>query len=470
MAAFSNIDSLDLGSLLQTVYTNGVRNQISEDFRDFEYVSRLRLKAGQGRTLNYQLQTAYGLAATQSRNPGTRYSFPRRQRSTIAEYEARLKEKATTIDIDLSQWERELATQEKYAESFALEVQSKAIGGKRLIAAEFHRDGTGVIGEIESAGAFSASGTVITIKSGAADPGHVGMFMEDDLLICTDNDGSARGPGTTTNFYAWKVTNKDRANNTVTIEPVDANGANDADAADPTFAATNVFYRVGDPALNDVGTSDNSSVTSSLDLSSISDYGSAGFDIAGIDAFAQNDGRTVNGVTLSGANAATVKTLSNNESLDVRFIQQLMSDVKIRVGAGAYKWKMMTLSPEAADTLIDSREADRRFHTAMDNTRGVETFYYQHRTDKLEIYESEFCKPASLYILPEATDGKKVIEYWGTDWENVRGPKDMGQFHLSVNSSGEYENAAVSFMKVKHQCVCLHAAAIGRLNGFSVIS
>jgi len=56
--SFSNIDTLNLGNLLQIVFSDGVRNQISVDFRDFEMVKRAKVGNSVARELRFMFQTA----------------------------------------------------------------------------------------------------------------------------------------------------------------------------------------------------------------------------------------------------------------------------------------------------------------------------------------------------------------------------------------------------------------------------
>ena len=49
-----------LGKLLQIVYSEGVRNQISEDFRDWEAVSKLKVSDEAARSLGCTCDDAAG--------------------------------------------------------------------------------------------------------------------------------------------------------------------------------------------------------------------------------------------------------------------------------------------------------------------------------------------------------------------------------------------------------------------------
>ncbi len=60
----SQIDvAANLGKLLQIVYSNGVINQLSEDFRDWDAVTKLKVSDEAARSVNFMMQTGYGPSA-----------------------------------------------------------------------------------------------------------------------------------------------------------------------------------------------------------------------------------------------------------------------------------------------------------------------------------------------------------------------------------------------------------------------
>jgi len=84
--SFSNIDSLNLGQLLQIVFSDGVRNQISVDFRDFEMVKRAKVGNSVARELRFMFQTSLGAGAVQYHKPSVAdRAFPAAQQVTIGE-------------------------------------------------------------------------------------------------------------------------------------------------------------------------------------------------------------------------------------------------------------------------------------------------------------------------------------------------------------------------------------------------
>lgn len=462
--AFSNIDpGLNLGHFLQIVFSDGVRNQISEDFRDWEMIRSAKVSDTGAREIRFLFQKALGPAAIQYRNPGSSgREFPSAQQISTNENTAKLKEIDGTIELEYNLYKRALKSPEKYAEPLAREIQSKAISCKRRLAADLYADGTGVIGQLPASSVAVQSPAsdkiVVTLESSDSARGHIGFFEFDDILLLRAEDGSASALDTNlaTEPAFFKVVSKDRLNNQVVLQGLDSSlasaGTISSVSVQPT--AGDVFYRYGQPTIPD--------------LTSIGDYGTATEVIPGLESLTANDGRLIHGITMEGSCAGS-RYDAGNDPLDVRHIHAAMDQGKIAVGQGAYSWKMMCMAPEAAAHLIESRETDRRFHSVMDETRGVKKFVYQHFTDPLEVYTSEYCPKKRIYIKPEARSGQKVLEYWGTDFESVKLP-GMGPdgFMLKPHTSGGYQNTVVSYMNAYGTLICKHPAAINVVKNFSL--
>jgi hypothetical protein len=168
---------------------------------------------------------------------------------------------------------------------------------------------------------------------------------------------------------------------------------------------------------------------------------------------------------MSGVTAGSQVDASGNP-LDVSQIQELMSNVKTIVGQSAYSWKQLVMAPEALDSLIESRETDRRFNSVEDTTRGARKFVYQHQNDSLECITSEYVQKKLVYALPEAKSGQKVIESYMTDFEPVTMGNQMSEFHLKPVSGG-YQRSVVSFMQAMGTLVVKHPASIAVLKNFA---
>jgi hypothetical protein len=456
--AFSNVDQLNLGNLLQIVFSNGVRNQISVDFRDFEMVKRAKVGNSLARELRFMFQSSLGAAAIQYRNPGTSgRSFPQSQQSGINEFTAKFKELNATIELEYNLWDRARKSPEKYAEPLALEIDSKASAAKRRIAADLYGDGTGVVATVASAAVTSPASNrlVFTLSSASSARGHAGMAEFGDILILREPDATASALDTSlaTEPVYFRVVDRDRLNRTITVECLDANLAPTATitsiSVQPT--ANDVFYRYGQPTIPD--------------LTAIADFGTATEVMAGLESLVAGDGRVVHGITMSGATAGTRYDAGANP-LDVKHIQRVMSQAKVRVGQDRYKWKMMSMAPESLDALIESRETDRRFITKEDAARGAKSFVYLHQNDELECYTSEFCLPSRVYILPETKASEKVLEFHGSDFETVKA-QGMGDFHLKPASGGGHVNNVISYLQAIGVLICKHPASVAVIENFT---
>lgn len=460
--AISNIDSsnIALGKILQIAFSNGLRTQISEDFRDFEYIKRAKVSDTEARSLRFMFQNSLNPSSIQSRNPGvSNRAFPRGFQPTIQENEAFFKELNATIEIEYNLYSRAKKSPEKYAEPLAAILSSTMSSAKRHYAKVLWLDGTGVLGTVASAAVTSPASNELTFSLQTSDTarGHVGSFEFGDILVLRTvaNGTSALDTSLATEPAYWKVTRKSRQNAQVGLQGLDSSFAPVASitAVSVQPAATDVFYKYDQQVIADLTA-----------LSGV-DYGTATSEIVGMETLAANDGRLVHGITMSGVTGGSEYD-AGAAALDVTHIQKAMDQVKINVGQDRYRWKQLVMAHEGHSALIDSRETDRRFISVDDNKRGVKYFAYQHGNDTLECVSSEFVQPKRIYAMPEQKGGEKVLEMHGSDFETVKG-EDMNDFHLKV-SGGTHVNNMVSYMQSVAVLICKHPAAIMRIRNFTV--
>lgn len=459
--SFNNIDQLALGNILQIAFTDGIRNQISSDFRDFEMIKRLRTGNTLARELRFMFQTAYGVSAIQYRDPGTsNRAFPRADQASISEKTAKFKELNATIELEYNLWERANQSPEKYGMPLALEIDSKASASKRRLASDLYGDGSGVIGQLPAASASLTSPTsnslVFQLSVLDSARGHVGSFEFNDILILRTAAGAASALDTNlaTEPVYWLVLDKNRDLDQVTLRGLDVNFAPVATITAITTqpAINDVFYRFGQPTIPDL-------------TAAIADYGTLTEVMAGLQSLAAADGRVVHGITMSGATKASEQDCSANP-IDVKYIQKAMDRVKVNVGQDRYKWKQLLQAPETQASLIESRETDRRFISIDDNKRGVKVFAYVHGNDTLECVTSEYCPKKRIYMIPEMKAGEKVVEFHGSDFKTVKGP-GMSDFNLKPASSGGYVNTVVSYLQAVGVMIAKHPAAIAVVRNFT---
>ena len=86
----NQFDSLPLGLILQIAFSDGIRNQISTDFRDYEMVKRAKVGNSLARELRFMFQSSLGPAAIQYSAVGDpSRAFPDSQNIAINEYTAK---------------------------------------------------------------------------------------------------------------------------------------------------------------------------------------------------------------------------------------------------------------------------------------------------------------------------------------------------------------------------------------------
>lgn len=457
--AINNIESVSLGKILQIAFSDGVRLQISEDFKDWEMVNRFKMPISPSREFRFMFQNSLNPSSVSSRNPGrgAAGSFPLGFQPSVEEYSAQMKMMEATIEIGYDLWDRAKKSPEKYIQPLEMIISSTMTSTKRHLGAQLYGDGTGVLGTVASAAVTSPASNklVFTLSSANAARGGVNLFEYNDILVLKNAAGtsSALDSSLGTEPVYWQVVEKDRDNNTVTLKGLDSAFADvatvSAISVQPT--AGDVFYKFQQQIIPNLG--------------SIADYGLATDALAGLESLAAHDGRVIHGISMAGATASSFLD-ANGNPLDVKHIHKALDKVKLAVGAH-YKFPQMVMSPEAIYTLIESRETDRRFQTVEDNKRGVKSFAYIHGNDTVECVSSEFCGLKRIYMIPEGkASGAKVLAYGGSDFEPIRA-QNGDEFRLKVDANG-YKPAMQSVMHGYGVLICNHPAAIARVENFTV--
>jgi hypothetical protein len=458
------ITDLALGKLLQISFSSGVFDQLSTEHAEFQMVQQMKVASNPVRQHQYMVQTGRGPAGVQFANPGDNTQpFPKPQASKIQEGIATFKEINATVEVDANLLERARQSIDKYGEPLMLEMDGKQVEVKRLIAKMLHGDGTGVVctsagAPVETKSGANITSILLTIRDNTGDRGGIGNLAYDDLLVVKTSDGSTdRAPTETagTQFYAWKVSDFSRAGlgaSTVTLIPVDSSGVAVPDITACNIVAGDVLYR--NPSSSAVFPT----------FASISDYGTASEVFPGLESLLANDGRVVNGLTMSGAFSGTRKS-GGAGTLDITMLHSLMDNVKVRVGQSAYSWRKAICSPEAAAVLVEARSTDRRFNAATDTDSGVTKFTYSHYKDGIELIISEFCKLNRVWVIPEGKNGKKVLEARITPIGPIKADGQL--FRMTPTEAGFYRRLQAHLMG--HLSVyATHPAACGVLENFII--
>ncbi len=403
-----------LDKLLDIIFTKQCTYIANRDAAEWDMIKKVKASDPIARSTRFRLIEGLGFAAAAAgRDTGAQYNYPRARLSDVREYEANYKTKTTTVGITWDLWNQaKLAKDKKALEPLLVETESKATANTRIISAEFWTDGTGVRGTVLSVNqAAIATGSItVTLEDLDATRGHANLFEYTDVLVAKTVTGTAQttpsGAGAAS-LYGYQVTAVDYVNQTVTFDLVDENLVVITNITNTNLAATNVFYRVdGQQSFPDL-----------TNNASIGDYGLATQIMPGMETLAADDGRTVFGMTMSGIRAGT-QVDAGGDPFDALMIDEVLAVGANRVGASRFKYAQMVMDDFTHRQLIDSRETDRYFTSAEDNTRGTSYFAYKWRDQKVRAVISQYVR-RRVWLLPELTSKEKVLEYHGTDWQPV---------------------------------------------------
>lgn len=457
--AFNNITSQTLGDFLQIVFTDGIRVQISEDFRDWEMVSRLRSSESSPRELRFMLQSDFGPAAIQWKDPGSGGTFPGASQVTTTEYAAKFHELFGTIELEHNLYERAMKTPEKYAMPLAVEIQSKQTAVKRILSGDFHLDGTGARGKILSVSAVVAGAITITFDATAGVVGGERYFEWGDHVEFWSEDGNTKQSAATASpavcdlFY---VSDRNRQNNSVTFT---AAPGEDAITAAGGLGAADYAYRGDTTTLTGETKHDYSSSFAGVEA------GTASSTMAGLLSLAATDARLMHGITMSGATKGTEYDAGANV-IDIADIQGALDKVKTIVGGSTYRYPQMLMSPEANASLIESNETDRRLVSITDSKRGTKGFGYVHQNDTLEVVTSEYAAADRVWFLPQGGKDSGVLELHGTDFKEVS--IDGRTTFLRPSTAGGHDGFVRKYMFGMNTLICKQPNAILSLTNFTV--
>ncbi len=458
--AVGTLSSVNLSSLLKIWQTNGVYSNLSEASEIWKYF--LKQKAGQagGKQLKYLLRTSFGPAAVQSLGAGSSGDYPAGQRGGFSEGTAEYKEFGLTVNIPRNLIGKTGAELLQYAEPLTEEMDSKGIAAARVMSLEMMGDGSGVIGVVATAGSVvSTTADTLTITlsttSANAERSHIGWFMEDDIVKFVSTAGVAHNTinnaGTTPAY--WKVITRDEDADTVTLKAYDSSDvlidltSATLGATDPT--AADYILRTGTTANN-------------LTAIATTDYAALSECLVGLPSLCADDGRKVNGITMTGAVSGSWRD-AGGAALDSSDFQKVLSKAKRRAGRNRYKYKNAWMYDTAYDALVESRETDRRFQSVEDSTRGVKKLGYQHGNDFVEFCPDEFISKQRIWILPESKD---VLQMYGKDFETVE-PNPGQKFHLKTSATGAGHSRQMnSYMEGSAVVICRHPAAIAAIKNF----
>ncbi len=461
-SGWNNVTSLDHGILLDIVFTKGVRDQISQDYAEFNLLQSIRNKEATPRALTYKVMTHRGPARVQYMDPGSATeAMPAGQKVGISEHTAYFKEIASTVVVDSNLLQRLKATSAKAADELALEMDASVFDIRRQLCADLYADGTGLAVRAKSvvtasgAGAGTDKFTITVANMGEtvdslAAGGSITFLQEGDILLAATKAGVACDPTLVGTLLGYKVSLIDIDAGTFVLKPVNAAGAELAITSNTgtyPIGVGSCFYRLGQSTFPNLG-------------GSIADYGTASKSIVGLESLGASDGRVVNGLTMSGIFAGT-RVSANNALLDTSVFQKAFSKAKRRVGQSAMSWNSALMHDAAYDVMVQSKEADRRFVAVEDNSRGSRTFKFIHNKDSIEFIVSEFAPVNRIWSLPNSAKGGRVVEFHSTDFVSDKGPDGGSPWNrIPGSSAGTFTKQFAAYERGFMQMVASQPAGI----------
>lgn len=462
--AQNNLSGLTLGKLLKILSRGAVYNQLSSACEAWDFVKTVNPNDAEGREYRYEVMTSYGPAAVQATGYGPTAKYPKGQRSTVQEAVATYKDFDLTVEYDLTLEDKAGSELVSYAKPLAHELNAKGIVAARIASAWLFGDGSGSIGVVSgtSGVTVSTSGDYIDIAlstlTAVSGQSHSGWFEFDDKLKFASNAGVAHNTinnaGSTVDY--WKVLDVSQDTDTIRLAPynssdvlIDITTAT-LGATDPTAADRIYRYGTTPNDLSAIGTNDWSGVSEVM---------------VGLESLSANDGRKVNGLTMSGILAGTQEAGAGQLLSGDMFTNVLLRGMR-RTG-GMTDGKKITYSTawmhdRVLSVAIKQAEANRQFFNTQDVNTGMSKVGHRFKEMMINFKSSEYVPVQRIHLLPDA---KGPIEFSGRDFKDVTLGSGKGLF-LKPAGDGQYYKQGQKFMSGAGVLAARHPAALLSIRDF----
>ena len=450
-----------MAGLIQLVFTKDTMLTISDNFKDWENIKRVKVAGHDPRAILYSLTKSLGSQAVQGAARG-KVDLPKAKGAKYVEAEARLKRLYSAIEIDYDLFEGAKVTPQKYADPLAQEIKLKSIAQNRYLSGVVNRDGSSVLATVsEDAEGTDEIGDVIvnfvsdigleTKTVGGYGAGHLEYDEIYEVFEATGAEAvSSKG------FVRILDTERNDNDNYAVVEKViDEDGSASASF---TFAQGDVLCKVNMPVHPKYASDAKewARPKGGLELSEL------GVEIGGLYAIAAADGAVYNGVEAKGSTKVT-QVKANSKLADLDHLQRVMD--KLNTKMGRYKYNQMLVSPGVQRTFLQAQESDRRLRDHKDTERGFDGFGFKHGGMLLACEDSQFVPKHEISIIP--TDAKGVVQMHGSDFKEFS--VDGKSSFPVVGDTGRYQSAIVKYMYGTMTFICNNPAAIGRVKNVGIL-
>jgi hypothetical protein len=375
-------------------------------------------------------------------------------------------EVVATFDDDVYRRAKEIPS-DIHVAPMQLEMHDQNINAKEVMVKNWYGDGTGVQATVAAITVGTPTNQVtIEVRNAMGYRGSIRWIQVGQKLAFCAADGTKHDfEASSVSFY--EVLSVDIPNNKFVIRAMTA-----ADAAvsitgnggGAPVAAGDRIHNFGDLAQ----------LTAFQDLSGTDiDYDKCLYPV-GLATHSEDDGRSINGLALSGQYAGTRLTLSGSPSFDPALhITQLFELLEDRNGKGEYVYPKVKVSPKMYRYALNADE-DAVILQPQQRERGGKVIKVAYGEMDTEFDRSRFMPDYVVYAEPVKGKANSTM---GTSLEPLQFKFSGFDFMADPETGAIFKNKLVSgartagweaHMETFYAFVCLNHAAIGAIDGFAV--
>lgn len=467
------ISEADLGRVLLIYQTKSYQSLLNEDVYEFQnLVSVNSERAGStAESYTYQRLTALGHDSVREVDPGgASKEFFSGDSSVLDRITVKMKETQTAVEVRQDVWKRAQLSYKDAAtalDPLKLELHNKNIITLQRKEKTYHGDGTGVLAENSAAATISGGTAILSLYNQEGKRGFVRWLEFNDKVQLRDPDGTQRVPsvssGTFSYFRVFARTELVVAGTapTVTLKAYDSSDTELTITAFASAADGDYLFPDHQPAVDLSG--------------AIADYAEITNVEPGLISISAEDGRVVDGVTMSGVSAGTHQDAGGATFWHTQF-SELLSKLKLRSGEHKYKFPTIKMSPEVFDFIVTLNEGQRFLTDIKEAEHGMMGYYYTHRDTLSKLQVSRYCPSYRMYFEPQnkkldgSVDVSKdaPLRFVFSDFDFITRPDNGKIWDWKVDSTAGRLQIMQAHMQGFCRFIAPQASAIGVLKNYSL--
>jgi hypothetical protein len=467
--AINAVTNKSLGTTLWVMFEEKFTSLVNNDVADFQALSAMVDPSGAtSRQINYAVEPARAVSNAQFRNPGAANpAFINGESGQIVEKTATVKQMEVVAQFDYDVFNRAQKDPSAiYVGPMALEMGNQAITAKEALIIDYYGDGSGAVctlGNISGAAVAGGQLTLPILNTSSAF-GCIYWARENQNVVFYDAAGNAHDAAVASGTPAYyKVTGVDFATKKITVAAYDASGNLLTITAANTITTSDIAYNYSDKAEGGV-----------FNRSAISDFGGL-LHMPGLQSLGAADGRTVNGMVLSGQYKGT-EVDAGGANLNPTHFGQLLTSLQRRL-SGKYEHKTFKCSHEVYQYIIDQGEGQKWF-TPEKNSNGGVSYMYYHQNESgsgTALKSNRWVPDFEIWAEPTLVDtqaidgvtskGPLMFKFTGFEFITLPGSSEMFRFQTD---NGSLRKNIQAHLVTYGTFICTQSASIGRLKNFVI--